>query len=301
MRPARAANPYEYGADADACSVLHIRTRDRETWIASIVSLFAMAGSRVVPESLRFIRATSFTQRTATIVVAREGRLRRVLPLIERNILMILFRHRIPVTRGHGATIDRTVDLLLPGHPGRLLFLRRHLLLFRSRVLSSRVFRSLVFRGLVFRGLGFRRGSGRCRWRGSAARRALRQRDAGRQEYQSRRRRGHHNTRQFLHRKLRFWPAPFPARPYYVRCRPHTGILATRMGMDWVCLARLQVVKTKASRLHCQSGPRAALAAGSGWDTPITTKPMKASATTAARSTRFLRVHQLWGMAVAPV
>jgi len=28
--------------------------------------------------------------------------------------------------------------------------------------------------------------------------------------------------------------------------------------------ARLQVVKTKASRLHCQSGPRAALAAGSG-------------------------------------
>src|SRR5437899_7816664 len=93
-------------------------------------------GFKSGPGIAALIRATSFTQRTATIVVAREGR--RVLPLIERNILMILFRHRIPVTRGHGATIDRTVDLLLPGHPGRLLFLRRQLLLFRSRVLSSR-------------------------------------------------------------------------------------------------------------------------------------------------------------------
>ena len=45
--------------------------------------------------------------------------------------------------------------------------------------------------------------------------------------------------------------------------------------MDWLCLTRLQVVKTKASRLHCQSGPRAALAAGSGEDTPITTKPIR--------------------------
>src|SRR5947208_2659506 len=169
---------------------------------------------------------------------------RRGLLLIERNILMILFRSRVPVTSGYRATVDRTVDLLLPGHLGRFLFLRRRLLFFRSR--------------------GFRRGSGRCRWRGSAARRALRQRDAGRQEYESRRRRRQHNARHFLHGKLRFWPTPSPARSYYARSRPHTGILARRTGADWVCLARLQVVKTKASRLHCQSGPRAALAAGSG-------------------------------------
>ena len=45
---------------------------------------------------------------------------------------MILFRHRVPVTRGHRATVDRTVDLLLPGHPGRFLFLRRRLLLFQE-------------------------------------------------------------------------------------------------------------------------------------------------------------------------
>ena len=93
--------------------------------------------------------------------VQRTDPSRRVLPLIERNILMILFRHRVPVTRGHRATVDRTVDLLLPGHLGRFLFLRRRLLLFRSR--------------------GFRRGSGRGRRRSAAARRALRQRDAGRQ------------------------------------------------------------------------------------------------------------------------
>ena len=68
---------------------------------------------------------------------------------------MILFRHRVPVTRGHRAAIDGTVDLLLPGHPGRLLFLWRRLRLFRSRVFSSLVFRSLVFRSLVFRGLIF--------------------------------------------------------------------------------------------------------------------------------------------------
>jgi hypothetical protein len=46
--------------------------------------------------------------------VQRTDPSRRVLPLIERNILMILFRHRVPVTRGHRATVDRTVDLLLP-------------------------------------------------------------------------------------------------------------------------------------------------------------------------------------------
>ena len=74
--------------------------------------------------------ATDPLQRDAT-------RSRRVLLLIERNILMILFRHRIPVTRGHRATIDRTVDLLLPGHLGRFLFLRRRLLLFSGAVFSG--------------------------------------------------------------------------------------------------------------------------------------------------------------------
>jgi len=40
--------------------------------------------------------------------VQRSNPSRRVLLLIERNILMILFRNRVPVTRGHRATIDRT-------------------------------------------------------------------------------------------------------------------------------------------------------------------------------------------------
>jgi hypothetical protein len=71
--------------------------------------------------------------------------------------------------------------------------------------------------------------------------------------------------------------------------------------MSRLSLTRLQLVNTKASRLHCQSGPSVALAAGSGWDTPIMMKPVKASTMTAATSARFLRVHQLWGMAVVPV
>ena len=62
---------------------------------------------------------------------------RRVLPLIERNILMILLRHRVPVTRGHRPTVDRTVDLLLPGHLGRFLFLRRLLLIYFSAAVFS--------------------------------------------------------------------------------------------------------------------------------------------------------------------
>ena len=51
---------------------------------------------------------------------------------------------------------------------------------------------------------------------------------------------------------------------YYVRSRAHTAFLATRTGMASVCFARLHVVKTNASRLHCQSGPRVARATGSG-------------------------------------
>ena len=120
---------------------------------------------RAAPRHICAAQRSNPACRTQTRVVAR-----RALLLIERNILMILFRHRVPVTCGHRATIDRTVDLLLPGHPGWFLFLRRRLL-FGSRVFRSRVFRSL----------GFRRGRGSCRRRGSAARRALRQRDAGRQ------------------------------------------------------------------------------------------------------------------------
>ena len=53
--------------------------------------------------------------------------------------------------------------------------------------------------------------------------------------------------------------------------------------MDLLCLTRLQVVKMKASRLQCQSGPRAALAAGSGYDTPITTYEGQRTATRQAR------------------
>jgi hypothetical protein len=57
---------------------------------------------------------------------------------------MVLFRHRVPVARGHRAAVDRTVDLLLPGHLGRLLFLRRRLLL------SGAVFSEALFSGALF-------------------------------------------------------------------------------------------------------------------------------------------------------
>ena len=73
-------------------------------------------------------RVQRLVRRVARGAKAGAIRSRRVLPLIERNILMILFRHRVPVTCGHRATVDRTVDLLLPGHLGRFLFLRRRLL-----------------------------------------------------------------------------------------------------------------------------------------------------------------------------
>src|SRR6476661_4141356 len=115
MRRARAANPYEYGT-------LLLR------------KFLACVPHARPPDSAR-----------PSLRVQRSDPSRRVLLLIERNILMILFRNRVPITRGHRATIDRPVDFLLPGHLGRLLFLWRGLLLFRSRVLSSLVFRSLVF------------------------------------------------------------------------------------------------------------------------------------------------------------
>jgi hypothetical protein len=67
-------------------------------------------------------------------------------------------------------------------------------------------------------------------------------------------------------------------------------------------LSLVHVVQTKASRLHCQSGPRAALETGSGYATPITTKAaIQASDTIVATKTRFLGVHQLRVMAITPL
>ena len=113
MRRARAANPYEYGA--------------------ILLRIFLACVPHARPQN---------SARPSYCAVQRSNPSRRVLPLIERNILMILFRHRVPVTRGHRATVDRTVDLLLPGHLGRFLFLRRRLLLFRA--FQRPVFRSLL-------------------------------------------------------------------------------------------------------------------------------------------------------------
>ena len=114
MRPARAANPYEYGA-IYVC-----------IFLACVPHARPQNSARPSLQSQRLVRRSSKSE-------GGSNPSRRVLPLIERNILMILFRHRVPVTRGHRATVDRTVDLLLPGHLGRFLFLRRRLLLFRSR------------------------------------------------------------------------------------------------------------------------------------------------------------------------
>src|SRR5436189_6352386 len=50
---------------------------------------------------------------------------RRGLLLIERNILMILFRHRVPVTRGHRATRQWTLPLARFRRSARLAPARR--------------------------------------------------------------------------------------------------------------------------------------------------------------------------------
>jgi len=81
-----------------------------------------------------------------------------------------------------------------------------------------------------------------------------------------------------------------PTRSYAVRARAHTGIFVTRTGIDCVCLTRLQLVKTKINRLHCQSGPSAAFATGSGVEAARTMAPDNAAIT--AATTRILRVHQ---------
>src|SRR3954465_14931875 len=112
MRGARAANPYEYGA------------------------IFLRKFLACVPHAKPQNSARRLWR------VQRSNPSRRILLLIERNILMILFRNRVPVTRGHRATIDRTVDFLLPGHLGPFLFLRHRLLVLRARVFSGLVFRS---------------------------------------------------------------------------------------------------------------------------------------------------------------
>src|SRR4051794_3266863 len=121
MRRARAANPYEYGA------------------------IFLRKFLACVPHA----RPQNFARRLWR--VQRSNPSRRVLPLIERNILMILFRNRVPVTRGHRATIDRTVDFLLPGHLGRFLFLRHRLLVLRP-VFSVALFSGAMLSGTLASG-----------------------------------------------------------------------------------------------------------------------------------------------------
>ena len=198
MRRARAANPYEYGGISVrkflAC-VPRARSQNSARWPLRLCR----------PDERDDIH---YRSRTARRMSMRSSKLqapcigaRRDLALIEWNILMILPRNRVPVTRGHRTAVDRPVDLLLPGHPGRLLFLGRRLGLFRSR----------IFGRFTFRSPGFRRGRGRCGRSSSAARRALRQRDAGRQDQQGNGQRRRHRTGPLLHRKLRFQPNPFRA------------------------------------------------------------------------------------------
>lgn len=80
-----------------------------------------------------------------------------------------------------------------------------------------------------------------------------------------------------------------------------TGSLATRIDADLACVSLLQVVQTNAIRLHCQSGPSAALDTGSGYASPVATPPAtQANKTIAAARTTFLGVHQFGIMAVLP-
>jgi hypothetical protein len=104
----------------------------------------------------------------------------------ERNILLVLFRHRFAIARRYCTAVDRLIDLLLSRHLRRLLFLRR--VLGRSRR----------------RGGGCRRRGCRCRcWRSSrlwfSIRRVLGHQDACRHAHEHRC--GRHNTRKFLHPK----------------------------------------------------------------------------------------------------
>jgi len=90
------------------------------------------------------------------------------------------------------------------------------------------------------------------------------------------------------------------ARYSHRRCR-QAGSRATPVDAVLARLSLVQVVQTNASRLHCQSGPRAALETGSGYASPMTTKAAtQASDTIAVKKTRFLGVHQFRVMAVTP-
>lgn len=84
----------------------------------------------------------------------------------------------------------------------------------------------------------------------------------------------------------------------YARGRRHAGSLATRTAVDAARCTRVQVVQTKAIRLHSQSGPSAALETGSGEARPIArTAATQPSETMAATKAISLRVHICWNMA----
>ncbi len=133
--------------------------------------------------------------------------------LIERNILMIFFRHRTAVASGHRAAIDRAIDLLLPGHLRRLLFLRPRLVLVRRSRIRRRGGRGCSCwsssgwscSGWSSSGwsCGSRSGGSRSRRRCiGCCWRALGQRSARRQHHEGRRRCGDDKAGKFLHETL---------------------------------------------------------------------------------------------------
>jgi hypothetical protein len=135
----------------------------------------------------------------ASIENARSGVFRQVL-FRERNILLVLFRHLLAIARRHCAAVDGLIDLLLPRHPGRLLFLGRLVVLGRRRRRGG---------GRRCRGCGCRCRGRRCGGGGRRRRcrrgRRIRSGSGGVLGHQQacRHARGHrcgrHNTRKFLH------------------------------------------------------------------------------------------------------
>jgi hypothetical protein len=145
----------------------------------------------------------------------------------ERNILLVLFRHLFAIARRYGAAVDGPVDLLLPRHLRRLLFLRRLVVLGRRRRCGCRGCRCrsrgrgrrcrrrgcrCCGGGLrCRRGGGWRRFGGCRRWRRRGRR--IRSGSGGVLGHQKACRHAHghrcgrHNTRKFPHPNLHCRPA----------------------------------------------------------------------------------------------
>ena len=133
--------------------------------------------------------------------------------------MLIFLWHRVAITRRHCATIDRSIDLLLPGHLRSLLFRPLRRLASGCRWCSGRRRRHCCGRGGRWRSCRGRRGW--CSFRGRRGRRCwdglragirsiLGQHDVGQQGHERNRRQGRCNARKSLHAKLQCCRSAMP-------------------------------------------------------------------------------------------